>query len=106
MTAFFWLLLVIVLVAMFGGALIAATWFVLWYAVVGLIIGGLARLLVSDTSRIGTGGTIVAGLVGSMSGGWVARAYDLGWLLQIIVAVIVAAIVVSIVSARRRPPAA
>ncbi|MBC7460182.1 MAG: hypothetical protein H7287_02345 [Thermoleophilia bacterium] len=102
MTGFFWLLLVIVLFAVFGAAVVAAAWFVLWYAVVGLVIGGLARLLVSDTSRIGTGGTIVAGLIGSISGGWVARAFDLGWLLQIIVAVIVASLVVSVVSGNRR----
>ena len=112
MNALFWLLLVIVAVLVFGGAALAVGWVVLWYAVLGLVIGGLARLLVRGTGGLGAGATIVAGLVGSIAGGWIADALDLGSVLQLLVALLVAAALIGVVlmpragrsTSRRRLP--
>lgn len=98
MNALFWLLLIVVAIVVLGGAVFTIGWFVLWYALVGLVIGGIARLLVRNTARLGFGRTILAGLVGSFAGGWIADAAELGDVLQFVVAVLVAAVVVAIAS--------
>lgn len=97
MNALFWILLVIVAILVFGGAVIAVGWVVLWYAVFGLIIGGLARLLVRGTGGLGVGATILAGLIGSIAGGWIANALDLNGFVQLLLALLVAAAVIGLV---------
>src|SRR5262245_60791393 len=97
MNPIFWILLVIVAILVFGGAIFAVGWFVLWYVLVGLIIGGLARLLVRGTGGLGVGVTILAGLVGAIAGGWIADALDLAGVLQLLVAVLVAAALIGLV---------
>jgi uncharacterized membrane protein YeaQ/YmgE (transglycosylase-associated protein family) len=99
MNGFFWLLLIFVAIVLFGGAVIAAGLTVLWWVLIGLIIGGLARLLVRGTSRLGAGRTIIAGIVGSLAGGWAADYFDLGWFLQLCAAVLVAALLIGLVFA-------
>ncbi len=96
MNPLFWVLLIIVAILVFGGAVFAVGWFVLWYVVVGLVIGGLARLLVRGTSGLGLGVTILAGLVGSIAGGWISHALDLAGLLQLLVAVLVSAALIGL----------
>jgi uncharacterized membrane protein YeaQ/YmgE (transglycosylase-associated protein family) len=97
MSALFWILLVIVAIVVFGGAVFSVGWFMLWYVIVGLVIGGLARLLVRGTGGLGGGVTIVAGLIGAVAGGWIADALDLAGLLQLLVAVLVAAALIGLV---------
>jgi uncharacterized membrane protein YeaQ/YmgE (transglycosylase-associated protein family) len=96
MSVLFWILLVVVAIFVFGGAVFAAGWFVLWYVVVGLVIGGLARVLVRGTAGLGMGVTILAGLVGAIAGGWISHALDLAGLLQLLVAVLVSAALIGI----------
>lgn len=103
MNLLFWLLLLIVLIAVFGGAFFAAAWWLAGYAVVGLIIGGLARLLVADTWGLGLAATIISGVAGAILGGWIAHYFDLGNVIELIVSVIVAAIVVAISTTSSRP---
>jgi uncharacterized membrane protein YeaQ/YmgE (transglycosylase-associated protein family) len=97
MSPFFWILLVVVAILVFGGAIFAVGWFVLWYVLVGLVIGGLARLLVRGTGGLGVGVTILAGLIGAIAGGWIADALDLAGLLQLLLAVLVAAALIGLV---------
>src|SRR5262249_18335289 len=101
MNPLFWILLVLVAILVFGGAVFAVGWVVLWYALIGLVIGGLARLLVRGTGGLGAGITIVAGLVGAIAGGWIAHALDLGSVLQLLVAVLVAAVLIGLAAAPR-----
>ena len=44
-------------------------WFVLSLLVFGLVAGGIARLLLPGRDRLGCGGTILLGIVGSFVGG-------------------------------------
>jgi uncharacterized membrane protein YeaQ/YmgE (transglycosylase-associated protein family) len=98
----FWILLGVVLVAIFGGAAIAAAWWLIYYAIVGLVIGGLARLLVSSSEGLGAAGTILAGLTGSILGGLIARAFELGTIVELLVSIVVAAVVVAIATGSSR----
>ena len=103
MHLFFWILLLIVLIAIFGGAFFAAAWWLAGYAIVGLIIGGLGRLLVSGTMGLGAGATILSGVAGAVIGGWIAHLLDLGDVIELIMSVVIAAIVVAIATASSRP---
>ena len=44
--------------------------FVLWLLVFGLVAGAFARLLVPGRDRLGCGGTVLLGIVGSFVGGF------------------------------------
>lgn len=101
MTGLFWLLLFIVAVALFGGAVFAVGWFALWYALVGLVVGAIARMFVRGTFGLGLVPTILAGVIGSIGGGWIAEFYDLGGLLQFAIAVLLAAIVIALANGSR-----
>jgi uncharacterized membrane protein YeaQ/YmgE (transglycosylase-associated protein family) len=95
MTVLFWLLLLVVLLALFGWAIAGFVWAVIWYALIGLVIGGAARVLVRGTGRYGIGMTIVAGLAGSLLGGLLANVLDAGWFVQLVLAVLVAAVLIA-----------
>lgn len=74
------LLVVIVVLPLLGWTL----WLAISNALVGLVIGGLGRLVAPGHQRMGLLATIVVGIGGSLVGGVVARAVgtgDLGSLL-------------------------
>jgi uncharacterized membrane protein YeaQ/YmgE (transglycosylase-associated protein family) len=75
---------------------------VIWYALVGLVIGGLARVLVRGTGRYGMGMTIIAGIGGSLLGALLANALDSGWFVQFVLAVLAAAVLIAITVPRTR----
>jgi uncharacterized membrane protein YeaQ/YmgE (transglycosylase-associated protein family) len=99
-------LILIVLFIAFGFGLLGFALSVLgsliWYGVVGLIIGGLGRLLVSGRQDMGLLETALFGVAGSLLGGIVANdVLDVGWIGQFLTAVIVAALLVLITGAGR-----
>ena len=102
MTVLFWFLLFVVAAALFGWAIAGFVWAVFWYALVGLVIGGMARVLVRGTHRYGIGMTIIAGLGGSLLGGLLARALDANWLVQLVLTVLVAAVLIAVTVPRVR----
>ena len=80
---------------------------VLAWLVTGLVIGGLAHLLVPGRNRIGIIRTLIVGIVGALAGGVVTAAL-LGpghVLVTFLVALVVAALLISAItrpSGRRR----
>ena len=93
-------LLLIVLVAIV--ALIVIGWVVvglalklLWWALVGLVVGALARLILpgkQDLSLLATAGT---GVVAALGGGIIAHALDVGSVLQFVIALALAVALVA-----------
>ncbi len=98
MKAVAWIMIV-VMVATFAGlwGILGFTWLLAAYGLVGLIIGGLGRLLVPGSDGLGMLPTIAAGISGAFVGGLVAAALDAGQLLGIGSAVLVAALVTSLI---------
>jgi uncharacterized membrane protein YeaQ/YmgE (transglycosylase-associated protein family) len=99
-------LIVIVLLLAFGfGALgfaLSVLWSLLWYGLVGLLIGGLARLVVSGRQDLTVFETALVGIAGSLLGGIVANDFlDVGWIGQFLTAVIIAALLVIAVGGMR-----
>jgi uncharacterized membrane protein YeaQ/YmgE (transglycosylase-associated protein family) len=101
MTAALIALILIILFMAFGfgvlGLALGVFWTMLWYACVGLVIGGLGRLFVSGRRDIGLGATALYGIAGALLGGVIANDWlDLGSLGQFLTAIVVAALLVVI----------
>ena len=101
MTAALIALILIILFMAFGfgvlGLALGVFWTMLWYACVGLVIGGLGRLFVSGRRDIGLGATALYGIAGALLGGVIANYWlDLGWFGQFLTAIVVAALLVVI----------
>jgi uncharacterized membrane protein YeaQ/YmgE (transglycosylase-associated protein family) len=101
------ILLIIVLVLLLGGALIGLAFELLWLVVTGLVIGALGRLVLPGRQDISLLATALIGIAASLLGGILANLFDVGWLIQFLVAVALAAIGVTLFagSERRRSPA-
>ncbi|MBT2208522.1 MULTISPECIES: GlsB/YeaQ/YmgE family stress response membrane protein [Actinomadura] len=65
---------------------------ILWFIVVGAVIGALARLLVPGRNPIGILATVLVGVVGAILGGVIANALGAGTLIAIVFAVVIAAL--------------
>src|SRR5262249_23263732 len=75
-------LIIVILLMAFGFGVLGLAFSVLWtllgYCLLGLVIGGLARLFVRGRTGIGLTATILYGIAGSLRGGvtpngWLAR---------------------------------
>ena len=80
-----------------------ALWWIISTAIVGLIVGGLGRLIVPGRNPIGFLATIGCGLVGALIGGAIGHAIG-GRFVTILVEVGVAAGAVALWSATHRTP--
>lgn len=98
----FLVLLVIVVLFLVGGAVVGFALKLLWWALLGLLIGALARLILPGRQAIGWLATALFGVGGALLGGIIADAVGLGSVLQFIVAVLVAAALIAIMGGTRR----
>lgn len=75
------------------------------WILIGLVVGGLGRLIVPGPNRIGLILTILIGIVGSVAGGAATRAIagpGHGG-ISFIVSLVIAAVLVALISGPRRP---
>jgi uncharacterized membrane protein YeaQ/YmgE (transglycosylase-associated protein family) len=81
---------------------------VLGWIFIGLVVGGLGRLIVPGRNRIGLILTVLIGIVGSVAGGAATRAmvgpghYDLSFVLALVIAAILVAVISGSQRGRRR----
>ena len=99
-------LILIVLFLAFGfgllGFALSVFWALVWYSIVGLVIGGLGRLVVSGRHDLGLLVTMLFGIAGALLGGIVANdILDVGWFGQFLTAVVIAALLVLATGAGR-----
>jgi uncharacterized membrane protein YeaQ/YmgE (transglycosylase-associated protein family) len=71
---------------------------VVWFIVIGAVIGALARLLIPGRNPMGILLTILVGIAGAVIGGIIANALGAGNVLAFVFSVIIAAIVVALIS--------
>src|SRR5579875_1427278 len=100
-------MVVVLLLAVIVGFLILgfvgwALWHLAVIAVTGLVIGGLARLILPGRQAISIAATILCGLVGGLVGGAFGRGFHLGGLATFGVELGAAIVVVGVWSARAR----
>ena len=77
--------------------------FVIWTAIVGLIIGALARLAVPGPNPMSIGVTVLVGVGGALLGGLVGQLLRAGSGLVIILQILAAAAIVYFMQRRTRP---
>lgn len=94
-------LLAIVALVLVGWVVLGIALKLLWWALIGLFIGALARAILPGRQAIGALRTAGAGVGGSLLGGVVANAANLGGFLQFVVAVAAAAVLVPVLGATR-----
>jgi len=90
----FFLLLAIVVLAIVGSAVLGIVLHVVWWAIVGLVVGILARLVLTDARGVSWLQTILFGIAGALLGGVLASAFDLNWFIEAILAVLLAAVLI------------
>src|ERR1700710_1477505 len=91
------LLVLVIVLPIVGWAL----WVLISAALVGAIIGGLARLVIPGRQEIGLFSTVVVGWIGSLIGGLIGRhLFHVGTFLTVLCEIGVAAILVAITSSR------
>jgi uncharacterized membrane protein YeaQ/YmgE (transglycosylase-associated protein family) len=105
LTVFVILVLLFVVLPLVG----MAAWTLISTIIVGLIIGVLGRLVVPGSQRLGFVYTLMAGLIGSIVGGFVGdHVLGLGWFATVLIEIGVAGSAVALLGAwrRRQLPAA
>ena len=93
-------LLILIVVLLVAGAVIGLAVKLLWWALIGLAIGALARLVLPGDQALGIVATILFGIAGSLLGGVLADAFGLGSILQFVLAVAVAAALIATLGPR------
>jgi uncharacterized membrane protein YeaQ/YmgE (transglycosylase-associated protein family) len=86
------ILLIVILVLLLAGSLIGLAFSLLWLALTGLVIGALGRLVLPGRQNISLLATALIGIAASLLGGILANLFDVGSIIQFLVAVVLAAI--------------
>ena len=95
-------LVIIVLALLLAGSLIGLAFNLLWLALTGLIIGALGRLVLPGRQEISVLATALVGIAASLLGGILADIFDVGWIIQFLVAVALAAIGITLFASTER----
>ena len=80
-----------------------ALWTLISVGIVGIIIGGLARLVLPGRQNIGIIATVLLGWIGSIVGGFIGyRLIHTGWILTVLLEIAVAAALIAVFSGSAR----
>jgi uncharacterized membrane protein YeaQ/YmgE (transglycosylase-associated protein family) len=96
------ILLAVVLVLLLAGSLIGLAFSLLWLVLTGLVIGALGRLVLPGRQEIGVLATALVGVAASLLGGILADLFDVGWFIQLLVAVLLAAVGIALFASSER----
>ena len=86
------ILVIVILALLVAGSLVGLAFSLFWLAVTGVVVGALGRLVLPGRQDISVLMTVLVGIGASLLGGILANIFDVGWLVQFIVAVGLAAI--------------
>jgi len=96
------ILIAIIVLLVVGVAVMGLALKLLWWALVGLVIGWLGKLFVPGHRPVGWLATILYGIGGALLGGVVADAIGVGGLVQFLIAIAAAAVLIVAVGSVRR----
>jgi uncharacterized membrane protein YeaQ/YmgE (transglycosylase-associated protein family) len=89
-------LLIIILALLLAGSLIGLAFSLIWLVLTGVIIGALGRLVLPGRQDVSVLATALIGIAASLLGGILADIFDVGRLIQFLVAVALAALGVTL----------
>jgi uncharacterized membrane protein YeaQ/YmgE (transglycosylase-associated protein family) len=96
------ILLIVILILLLAGSLIGLAFSLLWLALTGLVIGALGRLVLPGRHDISLLATALVGVGASLLGGILADLFDVGWFIQLLVAIGLAAIGITLFASSER----
>jgi uncharacterized membrane protein YeaQ/YmgE (transglycosylase-associated protein family) len=96
------ILLIVILALLLAGSLIGLAFSLLWLTLTGLVIGALGRLVLPGRQDISLLATALVGIAASLLGGILADVFDVGWVIQFLVAVALAAIGITLFASSER----
>ena len=99
------ILLILIVLLLVGGAIIGLAVKLLWFVLVGILLGALGRLVLPGEQQIGYLATALAGIAGSLLGGIIGDILDTGGVVQFLIAIVCAAGVVAILDGASRAKA-
>ena len=102
MTVVVIVLIAVVLALLLGGWLIGLAFSLLWLAVTGLVIGALGRLVLPGQQNVSLLATALVGIAASLLGGILADVFNVGWIIQFLVAVALAALGITLFASTER----
>jgi uncharacterized membrane protein YeaQ/YmgE (transglycosylase-associated protein family) len=93
---------IVILALLLAGSLIGLAFSLFWLALTGLVIGALGRLVLPGRHDITLVATVLIGIAASLLGGILANLFDVGWLIQFLVAVALAALGITLFASEQR----
>jgi|SRR3954454_4243328 uncharacterized membrane protein YeaQ/YmgE (transglycosylase-associated protein family) len=96
------ILLVLIVLLLIGGAIIGLAVKLLWFLLIGLLLGAIARLVLPGRQEIGYLATALAGIAGSLLGGIIGDILDTGGVVQFLIAIVCAVAVVALLDGTSR----
>jgi uncharacterized membrane protein YeaQ/YmgE (transglycosylase-associated protein family) len=91
----------IIVLLLIGGWVIGLAFKLLWFVLIGILIGALGRAILPGRQSISWAWTAGAGIVGSLLGAILADVFDAGTLVQYLVAIGLSAILIALFSGTR-----
>jgi uncharacterized membrane protein YeaQ/YmgE (transglycosylase-associated protein family) len=95
MVGVFLLVIAILLLLVIGIAASVSIVWLAYYLAVGVVVGGLGRLILPGRQELGIVLTILVGIASSILGGVIAESLDAGHLMSFVLSVIVAALILA-----------
>ena len=95
-------LIIIIIALLLAGSVIGLAFSLLWLGLTGLVIGALGRLVLPGRHDISLLATALVGIAASLLGGILADVFDVGRIVQFLVAVALAAIGITLFASSER----
>jgi uncharacterized membrane protein YeaQ/YmgE (transglycosylase-associated protein family) len=96
------ILVIVILALLLAGSLIGLAFSLFWLALTGLVIGALGQLVLPGRHDLTLVATVLIGIAASLLGGILANLFDVGWLIQFLVAVALAALGITLFASEQR----
>jgi len=100
------LLLIVIVLLLLAGSVLGLAFSLLWFALTGLVIGALGRLVLPGRQDISLLATALVGIAASLLGGILANLFDVGRIVEFVVAVALAAIGITLFASSKHRRAA
>jgi len=89
----------VIVLLLIGSFVVGLVFKLLWWAIIGVAIGALARLVLPGKQNISILATAGAGIAAALLGGVVAQVFGFGGILQFLLAILAAVVIVGVMAA-------
>ena len=98
-------LVAVVILFIIGAFVVGLVLKLLWWALIGLVLGAIARAILPGKQNISILATAGAGVAAALLGGIIGHIVGAGSLVQFLIATAVAVVIVAILAGSERAPA-